>query len=213
MTWAWNISRHFLWRSWRGTGDVVNSRKTGAARRPKYGGTGLLSPTGAHQMGMAMTSQLHQEKVSCDVTVFICRCLAALDVLFVYQNFYALLNHADTGIEPGSWLADYLWDRQGIKLFKLISKSIHFQLVVRSLTFRLQQTYLKEKGVWMLTWTQGSVTHRPDGAGSTSLCNTYQSLHDNNSEVCVHSKRNTQRLHWRRNKAHNKQWQNSKAYT
>lgn len=68
----------------------------------KYGGTGLLFPTGAHQMVMAMTSHPHQERVSRDVTVFICRCLAALNVLLVYQNFYALLNHADTGIEPGS---------------------------------------------------------------------------------------------------------------
>lgn len=54
MTWAWNISRHFLWRSWRGTGDVVNSRKTGTAKWPNYGGTGLLFPTGTHQMAMAM---------------------------------------------------------------------------------------------------------------------------------------------------------------
>lgn len=53
-------------------------------------------------MGMAMTSHLHQEKASRDVTVLICRRLTALDVLLVYQNFYALLNHADTGIKPGS---------------------------------------------------------------------------------------------------------------
>jgi hypothetical protein len=37
-----------------------------------------------------------------DVTVFICGRLAALNVLFVYQNFNTFLNHADTGIKPSS---------------------------------------------------------------------------------------------------------------
>lgn len=110
MTWAWNISRHFLWRSWRGTGDVVNSRKTGAAKWPNYGGTGLLFPTGTHQMVMAMIfSHSHRRRATSRyVTVFICWCLAAFNVLFVYQHFNTLLNHADTRIKPSSWLANHL---------------------------------------------------------------------------------------------------------
>lgn len=112
MTWAWSISRHFLGRSWRGTGDVVNSRKTGAAKWPNYGGTGLLFPTGTHQMVTAMTSHPHWRRATSRyVAVFICWRLAAFNVLFVYENFNTLLNHADTRIKPSSWLANHLCKR------------------------------------------------------------------------------------------------------
>lgn len=37
-----------------------------------------------------------------DVAVLICGRLAAFDVLFVYQDFNTLLNHADTRVKPSS---------------------------------------------------------------------------------------------------------------
>ena len=115
MTWAWNISRHLLWRSWRGTGDVVNSRETGAAKWPNYGGTGLPSPTGTHRTLTATTSSHRRRRsaASRDVAVLIRGRLAAFDVLFVYQDFNTLLNHADTRVKPSSWLANHLWERGG----------------------------------------------------------------------------------------------------
>lgn len=45
-----------------------------------------------------------------DVAVLVCGRLAALDVLLVYEDLDALLDHADAGIEPGSRLADHLLD-------------------------------------------------------------------------------------------------------
>lgn len=50
--------------------------------------------------------------VSRDVAVFVCRSLAALDVLLVDEDLDALLDHADAGVEPGSRLADHLRERQ-----------------------------------------------------------------------------------------------------
>lgn len=45
---------------------------------------------------------------SCYIAVLVCRGLAPFNVLFVYQNFNTLLNHADTWVKPSSWLANYL---------------------------------------------------------------------------------------------------------
>lgn len=43
-----------------------------------------------------------------NVAVFICRGLAALNVLLVNEHFDALLDHADTWVEPGFGLIDDL---------------------------------------------------------------------------------------------------------
>lgn len=45
---------------------------------------------------------------SCYIAVFVCWGLAPFNVLFVYQDFDTLLNHADTWVKPSSWLANYL---------------------------------------------------------------------------------------------------------
>lgn len=110
MTWAWNIYRHFHWRSWHGTGDVVNSRKTGAAKWPIMEAQACLFPQEHTKQWQQWSPYNHTCRIatSCYITVFICRGLASLYVLFVYQNFNTLLNHADTRVKPSSWLANYL---------------------------------------------------------------------------------------------------------
>lgn len=47
----------------------------------------------------------------CDVAVLVCRGLAPLDVLLVDEHLDALLDHADTGVEPGFGLIDDLHTR------------------------------------------------------------------------------------------------------
>lgn len=110
MTWAWNIYRHFHWRSWHGTGDVVNSRKTGAAKWPIMEAQACLVPQEHTKQWQQWSPYNHtcRTATSCYITVFICRGLASLYVLFVYQDFNTLLNHADTWVKPSSWLANYL---------------------------------------------------------------------------------------------------------
>lgn len=110
MTWAWNIYRHFHWRSWHGTGDVVNSRKTGAAKWPSMEAQACLFPQEHTKQWQQWSPYNHTCRIatSCYITVFVCRGLASLYVLFVYQHFNTLLNHADTGVKPSSWLANYL---------------------------------------------------------------------------------------------------------
>ncbi len=44
----------------------------------------------------------------CNVAVLVCRGLAALDVLLVDEHLDALLDHADTWVEPGFGLIDDL---------------------------------------------------------------------------------------------------------
>lgn len=44
----------------------------------------------------------------CDVAVLVCRGLASLDVLLVDEHLDALLDHADTGVEPGFGLINDL---------------------------------------------------------------------------------------------------------
>lgn len=44
----------------------------------------------------------------CNVAVFVCRGLASLDVLLVDEHLDALLDHADTWVEPGFGLIDDL---------------------------------------------------------------------------------------------------------
>lgn len=44
----------------------------------------------------------------CHIAVFVCRALASLDVLLVDKNLNALLDHADTRVESGFGLVDYL---------------------------------------------------------------------------------------------------------
>lgn len=51
-----------------------------------------------------------------DIAVLICRGLASLDVLLVDEHFYALLDHTDTGVEPGFGLIDDLYVRTRILL-------------------------------------------------------------------------------------------------
>lgn len=43
-----------------------------------------------------------------DVAVLVCRGLASLDVLLVDEHLDALLDHADTRVEPGFGLIDHL---------------------------------------------------------------------------------------------------------
>lgn len=43
-----------------------------------------------------------------DVAVLVCRGLASLDVLLVDEHLDALLDHADTWVEPGFGLIDHL---------------------------------------------------------------------------------------------------------
>lgn len=110
MTWAWNIYRHFHWRSWHGTGDVVNSRKTGAAKWPIMEAQACLFPQEHTKQWQQWSPYNHTCRIatSCYITVFVCRGLASFYVLFVYQNFNTLLNHADTWVKPSSWLANHL---------------------------------------------------------------------------------------------------------
>lgn len=44
----------------------------------------------------------------CDVAVLVCRGLASLNVLLVDEHLDALLDHADTWVEPGFGLIDNL---------------------------------------------------------------------------------------------------------
>lgn len=44
----------------------------------------------------------------CHIAVFVRRALASLDVLLVDKNLNALLDHADTRVESGFGLVDYL---------------------------------------------------------------------------------------------------------
>lgn len=44
----------------------------------------------------------------CDIAVLVCRGLASLNVLLVDEHLDALLDHADTGVEPGFGLIDDL---------------------------------------------------------------------------------------------------------
>lgn len=44
----------------------------------------------------------------CDVAVLVCRGLASLNVLLVDEHLDALLDHADTWVEPGFGLIDDL---------------------------------------------------------------------------------------------------------
>lgn len=92
------------------------------------GGRALLHFTGTHQTVTQQVFAPYSDKAKCQpfgsshITVFICGGLATLYILFVNEDFNALLDHADTRIESCSWLAYYLlrseqmlaglWDRK-----------------------------------------------------------------------------------------------------
>lgn len=62
----------------------------------------LAPQAGVHKYFLARLLRLRH------VAVFICRRLAALNVLLVDEHFDALLDHADTWVEPGFGLIDDL---------------------------------------------------------------------------------------------------------
>lgn len=113
MTWARDIYRLFssltlkMWHWWcckQQKKQELPSDQLWRHHRPAY------FPHRTHQAETEMISlQLYLQNInSCYVAVLICRGLAPFNVLFVYQNFNTLLNHADTWVKPSSWLANYL---------------------------------------------------------------------------------------------------------
>lgn len=57
----------------------------------------------------------------CHIAVLVGRTLAPLDVLLVDEDLNALLDHADTGVEPGFGLVNHLKKKKDVDTHKQVA--------------------------------------------------------------------------------------------